>query len=194
MSRTIRQTALSGLLGSKRFIVSVCAAIAMVLGAMSVGASVFTPQTSAEKQEKAANSPIFTERGSKTPANTSRESGDSFTNQHTLVPDIITQSQQPSSILPTTPKVRAGLGLQFGPASANVGISLGGLQIKLDASVAPSIEMPALPSLPIDVPAQETPKEETPATEPSDKQPPSEESTPAVLDTLTITPSAEPAS
>lgn len=190
MSRTIRQTALSGLLGSKRFIVSVCAAIAMVLGAMSVGASVFT-QTSAENQEKAANSPVFTERGSESSANTSRESGDNFTNQHTLIPNILTQPQ-PSSMSPGAPKIRAGLGLQFGPASANVGINLGGLQIKLDTSFTP-VETPSLPSLPIEVPVVETPKDETPTPVPSDDpQPPNGEPAPETLDALTVTPAVEP--
>jgi hypothetical protein len=193
MSRTIRQTALSGLLGSKRFIVSVCAAIAMVLGAMSVGASVFTPQTSAENQEKAANSPVFTERGSESPTNTTRESGDDFTNQHTLIPNILTQSQ-PSSLSPAIPKIRAGLGLQFGPASANAGINLGGLQIKLDTSFTPA-ETPSLPSLPAEVPVVETPKDENPTPVPPDEpQPPGEESAPEALDARTITPTVEPAS
>lgn len=43
MSERFRESALSALVTSKRFIVATCAAIAMVLGAMSGGASFFTP-------------------------------------------------------------------------------------------------------------------------------------------------------
>lgn len=59
MRERVRESAIASLLASKRFIVSVCAAIAMILGAVSAGASVFTGvPADAETREVSA---IFTE-------------------------------------------------------------------------------------------------------------------------------------
>jgi len=187
MSRTIRQTALSGLFGSKRFIVSVCAAIAMVLGALSVGASVFTPQSVAEGQERAAQSPIFTERrGGGNNASDTSSDGDVFTTQHTLVPNTLTQPRTTDkSPAKSTPKAKAGLGIQFGPVNINTGISLGTLQIKVDTSVVP----PIIDSTTEIIPPVEVPVIETPTAEPTTEEPTStpddEKTSPA--DTLSVT-------
>lgn len=58
MSERVRESIVASLLASKRFIVAVCAAIAMVLGAMSAGASVFTGTSTAESQTAAS---VFSE-------------------------------------------------------------------------------------------------------------------------------------
>ncbi|MET1033302.1 MAG: hypothetical protein ABWX94_02280 [Candidatus Saccharimonadales bacterium] len=197
MSRT-RQTTLSGLLGSKRFIVAVCAAIAMVLGAMSVGASIFVPQSSSSDQQ-AANSPVFTERkqGSST---TTPADGGVFTKQHTLVPSAMPaqQPQSPTGAGITIPRVKAGLSIEFGPVSTGTSISLGGLQLNVESnSLAPIIDPVATPALtdetPTTPPAEEPPKETTP---PEDSTPPPvEEVSPlsASMNTMSTTPPAEPA-
>lgn len=183
MSRTIRQTAFSGLLGSKRFIVSVCAAIAMVLGAMSVGASIFVPHSAADSGQQAANAPIFTERGGNASSNPSKENGGRFTRRHTLIPNTMQPNPAtppPSSANPL-PKVKASLGIKFGPVNVTTGINLGDLQIKVESSLTPAIETPPLPVQPIETPAvevdppktqEELPKEQEP---PADPQPAAEE-------------------
>lgn len=59
MRERVRESAIASLLASKRFVVAVCAAVAMILGAVSAGASVFTgAPADAEPREVSA---IFTE-------------------------------------------------------------------------------------------------------------------------------------
>jgi hypothetical protein len=169
MSRIVRQTALSGLFGSKRFIVAVCAAIAMVLGALSVGASVFVPPSVVEGQEQAAQAPIFTERRSSNNASDTNSDGNVFTTQHTLVPNTLTQPKTTDkSPVKSTPKVKTALGIQFGPVDFNAGISLGTLQIKVDASVASPIADSVTEIIPtVEVPVTETPADEQTPEEPT---------------------------
>jgi hypothetical protein len=55
MSERVRESIIASLLSSKRFVVALCAAVAMVLGAMSAGASVFTDNTISADSPAAAN-------------------------------------------------------------------------------------------------------------------------------------------
>lgn len=178
MSRT-RQTTLSGLLGSKRFIVAVCAAVAMVLGAMSVGASIFVPQATSSDQQ-AANSPVFTER-KQGGANTTPRDGGVFTKQHTLVPSAMPtqQTQSPNGVIAANPKLKAGLSIEFGPVSTS--ISLGGLQLNVESnSLAPIIDPVTTPAAteetPTEQPTEEPPKETAPPE--NSTPPPNEEASP----------------
>lgn len=59
MSKGIRKSLQPSLLASKRFIVSACAAIAMVMGAMSVGASMFEHHEPSDDRQRAEASAIF---------------------------------------------------------------------------------------------------------------------------------------
>lgn len=59
MSKGIRRSLQPSLLASKRFIVSACAAIAMVMGAMSVGASMFEHKEPSDDRQRAEASAIF---------------------------------------------------------------------------------------------------------------------------------------
>lgn len=197
MSRTIRQTALSGLLGSKRFIVAVCAAIAMVLGAMSVGASIVIPPTIAENGQLAANGPVFTERGHgvvSDRADSSRESGGFFMQQPILTPSIIaTQPSIPSTALLSN---KTGLGIKFGPVNTGAGLSLGGLQVKAETSIPPTTDSSALPAAPTSetviveppkLPEEDPVNEEPPTT--ADPVPPStEDSVPMSFDATSSLP------
>lgn len=160
MSRNIRQTAITGLLGSKRFIVSVCAAIAMVLGAVSVGASLFTPGSHADVRRQSANSAVFTERKNSGRSSNNPDplkvTGGLFTQQHTLQPQGIGTAPIVSTPPATTPKVKGSVGIDFGPikTGTGLGIVLGQLQVKIDAPVAGVAEAvtPAMPDiLPVDV-------------------------------------------
>ena len=146
----------------------------MVLGALSVGASVFVPPTVVEGQERAAQSPIFTERDSSNSATDTNSDGDAFTTQHTLVPNTLTQPKtvdKPAVKIPVKAKIKAktGLGIQFGPVNIGTGISLGTLQINADASaVAPIVNTIPEVIVPVELPNTETPAaEQVPEESPS---------------------------
>lgn len=160
MSRVIRHTAITGLLGSKRFIVSVCAAIAMVLGAMSVGASLFTPGSHTDGRLQSANSAVFTERktsgkGSST-TDATKVSSALFTQQHTLQPQGIEGPTATTSPDIATPKAKGSVSIEFGPVKTDVGLGvvLGQLQVKVDTPVTGPVEAVTSPvpdTLPVDI-------------------------------------------
>lgn len=106
MSKGIRRTLQPSLLASKRFIVSACAAIAMVMGAMSVGASMFDhSEPSDHHQQQAKASAIFGADTSKTRDPQDTEPTSSLKTQHTLpekalLPENKATASSPVPVLP----------------------------------------------------------------------------------------------
>jgi|GEM_PF-1078538 len=149
MSRVIWQSALSGLLGSKRFIVSVCAAIAMVLGAMSVGASVFNQPNPNGRTDQPSKTPVFADQtaGTSNTPDTGLAVGTTplasqgpltLRKPARLTPPITTQ-------LPAT----TSLGIQLGQAGVGIGLEsvLGQLQVKASTTAVAPLDMSAQTSI-----------------------------------------------
>lgn len=84
MSERFRESALSALVTSKRFIVATCAAIAMVLGAMSGGASFFTPLTHHSGTQDNVGVVITPNNQASQPTSPDKDS--TFTKQHAIEP------------------------------------------------------------------------------------------------------------
>lgn len=110
MRDRVREPALTSLLASKRFVVSVCAAIAMVLGAVSAGASVFTGSpTDARQPEMPANA-VFKE----TPGSPSASSETPlFTKRQTLASQNIAVQPPLYTSDTAAPKEKKGLNLKL---------------------------------------------------------------------------------
>lgn len=179
MRERVRESAIASLLASKRFIVSVCAAIAMVLGAVSAGASVFTgAPADAETREVSA---IFTE----TPDNPSTSNEPSlFTQRQTLASQNIAVESPLYTADTAQAKEKKGLNLKL---SQEVGRSTnvlfynpdeGEAADKNDMSV-PVSPTTADPSDPVSAEMPTTAEGETPA-EPTPTEPaqPSDPATP----------------
>ncbi len=108
MRERVRESALASLLASKRFVVSVCAAIAMVLGAVSAGASVFTGNTIEAEPREVSAIFIETHGSSLPPSETSL-----FTKRQTLASHTIAvQPPLYTAEAPTT-KEKKGLNLKL---------------------------------------------------------------------------------
>lgn len=157
----------------------------MVMGAMSVGASMFIPRTSPELQ-RAASIPLFIDGTSHSEIKkdyTPSEDGDgTFTTQHALVANAFptTPSDAPGSRKKPTLTTQSQLNIQLGPVKASTGVVVGRLQLKVDASsLVPTVNIeigstpsvqpttPLKPEVPVIPEPQETPTPEpTPVPEP----------------------------
>jgi len=107
MSKGIRRSLQPSHLASKRFIVSACAAIAMVMGAMSVGASMFEHNEPSDHHQQAEASAIFGADTNKTQDSPAKEPTSSLKTQktlpeQTLLPENKSSLTEPVSILPST--------------------------------------------------------------------------------------------
>lgn len=181
---------LSTLISSKQIVVSVCAAIAMVLGAMSVGASVFvTPKT---KPAPANDTPFPAYVATPQP----RTEANRTSIDHTT-PDLNVQNSIPTpQLLPirpyTTPLLLedkphsahgvGGLHLQlFGEPHQPLNRLQSSLQVKVTETVKQLNE-----SVPLPLPSPNTPQDSSPAPAPapvaSDKDNPAPTSPSAVPD------------
>lgn len=170
MRDRVRESALTSLLASKRFVVSVCAAIAMVLGAVSAGASVFTG-TSADAQTGRPVNAVFKE----TPGSPSATSETPlFTQRQTLASQDIAV-QPPLYTADTTPsKDKKGLNLKLSPDVVKT-TNTNALFYKPEAMPG-ATDMAPLPVTPVE-PAATTPPETQastttePPAQPADAEP-----------------------
>src|SRR5882724_5637393 len=108
MSEKVRPSALSALLTSKRFIVAACAAVAMVLGAMSGGASFFIPD--AKQSGSQANIGIITSNVASTSHTTPSPVKDNgLTTRHAIeiIPIQTQSSVVPIHITPSKTSIAA---------------------------------------------------------------------------------------
>lgn len=107
MSKGIRRSLQPSLLASKRFIVSACAAIAMVMGAMSVGASLFEHSEPSDHHQQAEASAIFGPDTNKTEPSPDKEPTSPLKAQktlpeQTLAPENKTTVFETVSVVPGT--------------------------------------------------------------------------------------------
>jgi hypothetical protein len=153
MRKHLDRSSWGSLFASKRIVVALCAAIAMVLGAMSVGADTQKPA------DAAGDYPL--------PA----------ANQSTLVSEDVGERQQPSQQLdgsfitrrqptPLTPKQQTGeqSGESNGPLQGlNLSVDLGSVEVETNIVISPQVPLlgnetvvvPAIPSEPAAPPAED---------------------------------------
>ena len=135
MSYRIRPSAMSSLFGSNHFVIAACAAIAMVLGAMSVGASV--SETNTPQQASLSSTTISTNSGSTRLRTDERSSG--LTPQHTLEPKLVLQpSKATAEKLKGATKVQYQLNELLTPVASSLFIDQTSLLNELQAQASTS--------------------------------------------------------
>lgn len=133
MSYRTRQSAMSSLFGSNHFVIAACAAIAMVLGAMSVGASVSDSETS--QQASISSTTISTGSGAtRLPHTDEKSSG--LTPQHTLEPQLLLQPHKATAEkLKGAAKVQYQLNELLTPVASSLFVDQTSLLNELQAKV-----------------------------------------------------------
>ena len=171
MSERVRQSVISSLYGSKRIIVAACAAIAMVLGAMSVGASVFTGERNPGAHDDEISSISATTDAAH--GNVSEEKNSDLTAQHALETRSV-MSEQPTPH-PAPQKSKKSTLSEILINSANAALFVNQvplleqlqtqLQAKAEADAAAAEEAATAAATPTEPASAD---EEPPATDPAD--------------------------
>lgn len=180
MSKGIRRSLQPSLLASKRFIVSACAAIAMVMGAMSVGASMFDHNEPSDRHQQAEASAIFGADTNKTNSSQDKEPASPLKTQktlpqQTLLPEDKAPSTESVSVLPAALSALKEI-IQTPLLSSK-------LPLKIDTPIVPDI-VPEniIPKTPIVEETVSPPEQTTPSpTPPAEPTPPPAEDQPINL-------------
>jgi hypothetical protein len=180
MRDRVRESALASLFASKRFIVSLCAAIAMVLGTVSAGASVFTGAPADAESPNPIHA-VFAE----TPSNAAASNeAPLFVKRQTLASQNIAVQSPLYTADASSSKDKKGFSLKLNQDAAQL---TNALFYNPEMPLADAEEAPATSvALPAAEPADEGPGETSPPpstgafTDPADTEPqPSTEPTPS---------------